>query len=273
MTIAISMKVNDGIVLAADSAASIMAEIPGTEEIGVINIHEHADKVFNLEKGSPIGAITWGIGGIGNSSISTLMKDFRKEPNGVPGGEIDIQDVTHRLVDFVYERHYRPAFETWKKKPNIGFMVVGYSRGEDFAEEWLFEIVDGQLVAPRKIRGENESGLTWNGEIEVIARLYLGFGSRIGDALRDIGLEHDLVEKTIGGLRQRLSVPLVVPAMPIQDAIDLAEFLVETTVKFSQYSPGAPTVGGPIDIAAITKHEGFRWVRRKHYFKAELNPT
>jgi len=32
------------------------------------------------------------------------------------------------------------------------------------------------------------------------------------------------------------------------------------------------TVGGPIDVAVITKGDGFVWVKRKHYFRAELNP-
>jgi hypothetical protein len=32
------------------------------------------------------------------------------------------------------------------------------------------------------------------------------------------------------------------------------------------------TVGGPVDVAVITKGDGFVWVDRKHYFKADLNP-
>ena len=59
--------------------------------------------------------------------------------------------------------------------------------------------------------------------------------------------------------------------MPIQDAIDLAEFLVELTIKWSRFTPGPPTVGGPIEIAAITRHEGFKWIRRKQYYSPELN--
>ena len=30
-------------------------------------------------------------------------------------------------------------------------------------------------------------------------------------------------------------------------------------------------VGGPIDVAVISKGDGFVWIKRKHYFKAELN--
>ena len=53
---------------------------------------------------------------------------------------------------------------------------------------------------------------------------------------------------------------LFVEAMPIQDAVDLARFLVQATISFVKFSVARPkTVGGPIGVAAITKHEGFRW--------------
>jgi len=32
------------------------------------------------------------------------------------------------------------------------------------------------------------------------------------------------------------------------------------------------TVGGPVDVALISKGEGFIWIKRKHYFDTELNP-
>jgi hypothetical protein len=34
----------------------------------------------------------------------------------------------------------------------------------------------------------------------------------------------------------------------------------------------AETVGGPIDMAVISRADGFIWIKRKHYFKKELNP-
>jgi hypothetical protein len=60
--------------------------------------------------------------------------------------------------------------------------------------------------------------------------------------------------------------------MPIQDAINLSEYFVDLTEKFFKYASGATTVGGPIEIAAITKYESFKWVRRKHYYLSEMNP-
>jgi len=54
-----------------------------------------------------------------------------------------------------------------------------------------------------------------------------------------------------------LSIPLGASEMPIQDAIDLADFLVEICKKTSRLVPGPQIIGGPTDIAVITKHEGF----------------
>ena len=275
MTIAISLKVNDGVVLASDSAASIWAQSPDGQTLGVVNIYENADKVFNLCKGHPIGAITWGSGSIGNSSISTLVKDFRKGLNSrlAPDGSFTIEGISSEFTKFIYDEHYLPSFSSWARKPDIGFIVTGYGTGLDYAEEWIIEVINGQLRGPSKLRGESEIGLAWNGEPEAITRLYKGHGTGLPVVLEACGIESNKIDEIMAKVRELLIAPLVVPPLPIQDAIDLAEFLVETTMKFSKYKPGPTTVGGPIDIAAITKHEGFKWVKRKHYFNTTLNPS
>src|SRR3954469_16263765 len=68
MTIAISLKVNDGLVLAADSASTLLVQGPGGA-IGVANVYNNANKIFNLKKNIPVGAVTWGLGSIGNASM------------------------------------------------------------------------------------------------------------------------------------------------------------------------------------------------------------
>ena len=60
--------------------------------------------------------------------------------------------------------------------------------------------------------------------------------------------------------------------MPIQDAINLADFLVDVTKRYFAFHPGADIVGGSTDIATVTRHEGFKWIKRKHYYPADLNP-
>lgn len=275
MTIAISLKVNDGVVLAADSAATIFSNPSKNNPGGVINVYQNAEKVFNLCKGRPIGSITWGSGSIGQASISTLMKDFRKENQEILSKEdFHVEEITNELSKFIYEKNYIPAFENWPKnsRPGIGFMVAGYSGEESFAEEWKFDIIKGELIGPSKIRGKEMSGVTWNGEPEALFRLILGSSNGLDAVLIECEVDDQLRDKILKKATEMLTVPFIIAPMPIKDAIDLAEFLVQTTINFSKFSPGAPTVGGPIDIAAITKHEGFKWIKRKHYYNSELNP-
>ena len=51
----------------------------------------------------------------------------------------------------------------------------------------------------------------------------------------------------------------------------MAESLVNLTSFKRHVSSEAETVGGPTDVAVITKGDGFIWIKRKHYFKADLN--
>lgn len=51
----------------------------------------------------------------------------------------------------------------------------------------------------------------------------------------------------------------------------MAETLVNLVSFRKQVTLEAETVGGPIDVAVITKGDGFVWIKRKHYFDASLN--
>ncbi|MCE7699793.1 MAG: hypothetical protein K8E24_013590, partial [Methanobacterium paludis] len=124
---------------------------------------------------------------------------------------------------------------------------------------------------PYPIRKKEEVGINCNGEPEAIQRLYAGYSSFLPLILEEAKLDGNKINE-IQNLCFKLSAPMITPAMPIQDAIDLAQFLIETTINFSRFTPGAQTVGGPIEIAAVTKHEGFKWIKRKHYFDSSLNP-
>ncbi|HEC1652466.1 TPA: hypothetical protein R1156_004471 [Yersinia enterocolitica] len=63
----------------------------------------------------------------------------------------------------------------------------------------------------------------------------------------------------------------MVKFLPKQDLAYMAESLVNLTAFKRKVSEDSETVGGPIDVAIISKTDGFIWVRRKHYFDKELN--
>lgn len=56
-----------------------------------------------------------------------------------------------------------------------------------------------------------------------------------------------------------------------EEMAELAESLINIQVLKYKVSPDLETVGGPIDVAIISKHDGFVWKKRKLYFPRELN--
>jgi hypothetical protein len=63
-----------------------------------------------------------------------------------------------------------------------------------------------------------------------------------------------------------------VSTLPKNELASLAESLVQFTSLKRKMSTDLETVGEPIDVAVISKGDGFVWIRRKHYFDAALNP-
>ena len=53
---------------------------------------------------------------------------------------------------------------------------------------------------------------------------------------------------------------------------ELAETLVELQSLKEKVTKPTESVGGPIDVAVISKADGFIWIKRKHYFDPALNP-
>ena len=63
----------------------------------------------------------------------------------------------------------------------------------------------------------------------------------------------------------------VVHALPKDELASMAETLINLTSFKRRVSMEEETVGGPIDVAVISKGDGFIWIKRKHYFEPELN--
>lgn len=71
------------------------------------------------------------------------------------------------------------------------------------------------------------------------------------------------------------SKPLIdtVVLLDKEDMANMAESFISLTSLVRRMQPGEETVGGPVDVAVISKGDGFVWINRKHYFKPELNAS
>jgi hypothetical protein len=285
LTIAVVVKVDDGYVLASDSATTVGGSTPSGDVI--LNIYNNANKIFNLRKGLPLSAMTYNLGNIGPASISTLAKDLRVRFNGkatgyeawkLKRGEYTMQEVVTRFKEFFWDEHYEPFANDAKARgedtPLLGLIVGGYGADSDQPELFEFQLTQTGCAGPTPVL-QDDSGASWWAQGEAIYRLLKGVSGALPQALLNLNLASDDAEavRIAEDIAGQVNAQIVAAAMPIQDAVDLAEFLVRVTIGFVRFCPGHPTVGGPIEIAAVTKHEGFKWVQRKHYFDAKLNPT
>jgi hypothetical protein len=56
-----------------------------------------------------------------------------------------------------------------------------------------------------------------------------------------------------------------------EDLSEMAESLIYLTYLKRRITFAEESVGGPVDVAVISKGDGFVWIKRKHYFSPELN--
>ena len=98
------------------------------------------------------------------------------------------------------------------------------------------------------------------------------------DALRDQMKKYNAsiaesINESLGRIRQEHARGIVgvVASLPKEDLAGMAEALVDLTSLKRRVSLEAETVGGPTDVAVITKGDGMVWIKRKQYFPPELN--
>lgn len=63
----------------------------------------------------------------------------------------------------------------------------------------------------------------------------------------------------------------IVSSLPKDELAGMAESLVNLTSLKTRVTEDIETVGGPIDVAVLSKGDGFIWIKRKHYFEPRLN--
>ena len=97
-----------------------------------------------------------------------------------------------------------------------------------------------------------------------VGRLLMGYDfSRLRDAaLTDpqAQIAHQYFQKE----QLSYSMPVPMSAMPLQDAINFAEFMGETAAGYDRFRAGPPTVGGELDILVLSA-DSREWVDHKEF--------
>ena len=88
-------------------------------------------------------------------------------------------------------------------------------------------------------------------------------------------IEQESIKKYQAHRFEKFEEPLTesISAMSISELSTLAKTIVELEALNERLSEPSQSVGGPTDIISITKNEGLIWIKRKHYFEKDLNPS
>jgi hypothetical protein len=285
MTVCVSVKVSEGLVLAADSMSAVHGTYPGADgktTAGILKTYQHVRKLAHL-KDYPIGTLTWGTAVVGPRSIDSLIREYEyglvsraeqaarlKTPGaGDPAAPDEQPTDSVRAIAEGLLRHvqplYRAAFddEPPDQRPPLGILVGGFSGGQFFPEQWLIDLprsADLQPIRP-DVNGQPWFGAMWFGLTDAIVRLHWGRDER---AIPLLAKRFNVSTEEIAALLEPLQYPVAFTGMPLQDAIDYAVYLVNVVIGRFRFVVGVPLCGGDIDVAVITPG-AFHWVQRKSW--------
>jgi hypothetical protein len=251
MTIVASVKVRDGLILATDSMTQIHGQSPqGPPQF--LKGYENARKLFQVGK-LPIGVMTYGLGNIGQRSMEGLIREFSSTKLGQ---RKKVETIAQALYGFIKGKYEEQGYAQLQEPPALGFYIAGYSPNGHFPEEWEFVLPrDAKAV---RVRASEDFGANWRGIDFPFTRLWMGFGLRIPERLAAKGWS----QKEIGELVGDLQTPALYDGMPVQDAVNFANYILRVTIGYTEFSVGHSACGGPIQLATVLPDEEFKWIER-----------
>src|SRR5450631_898848 len=212
MSLGIAFKGPEGIVLAADSRVTIMAQhvVPGQPPFVVPSTFDNATKLLRIKGQNHVGAVTYGMGAIGQSAPRTahsFIPEFEahlaaKHP--APAGLVD--EKTRRLSVEEFAKELSSFFgDRWTSSgmpnplppgaPEMVFLIGGYDPGKPYGR--LFEFSIPTKPNPiEQLSAEGQFGLVWGGQREIVDRLLQGYDQRALDIVAaELKLEPTKVEE------------------------------------------------------------------------------
>jgi hypothetical protein len=272
MSLAIVFKGPEGIVLAADSRVTLTAQVPQNNMLLPV-FYDNATKLLRVNGQSYVGAVTYGAGAIGeqeprtaHSFIPEFEEKLKEELNKKKGEteedvQLSVEEFADRLSEF-FAGQWKDRMPQNYSGPDMVFLIGGYDKGQPYGR--VFEVAIPSKPKPREQMASNAFGLTWGGQKEFVDRLIQGYDAGILSIVQQTLQLPDAQRDSLGeALRRHLAVPIPYQFLPLQDCVDLAIFLLRTTIALQKWIIGVRGVGGAIDVATITRTEGFRPIQQK----------
>ena len=261
MTLAVVFKGPEGLALAVDSRVTLDVQLPTGRQTS--SYFDNATKLLSIQGQSYVGIVTYGMGAIGQAQPRTahgFIPEFEAQLSRKYDQRAGVSEVAQELGAF-YTQQWQQA-DMPSGAPPMVFLVAGFD--ESYAYGRVYEVVIPNHPQPVEKNPGNQFGITWGGQGELAARLLGGVDQQAAVIAQN---ELRLSTAQREGLRtkwaEQLSLPIPYQFLPLQDCVDLSAFLVDMTSSVQTWILGVRGVGGAIDVATITRTEGFRAIKQK----------
>jgi hypothetical protein len=259
VSLGVAIKGAEGVVLAADSRVTLEASRPAPQP-PIIVTFDNATKLlsFEGEKHKWVGAVTYGAAVIGARTAHSFFPEFELK---LPGERLPVAEYAKLLSEFFMER-WKEVMQAGYQGPDMTFLIGGFDEGAAYGSVYILDIPRNPTPQPRTA-GDHDFGMTWGGQFEVASRIVHGFEPSLPGLIQQaLDLSGEQMQKLMPVLGQ-LEFRFPYQVLPLQDCIDLATFMIRTTVTAQSLSVGIRGVGGPIDVATITRVNGLEFIQRK----------
>ncbi|HKV95980.1 MAG TPA: hypothetical protein VJR90_00630 [Gammaproteobacteria bacterium] len=235
MSLAITVYVREGIVMAADSRLTLNQTV---SQVDAQVVHLAVGQSDNVQKlflsPNRVGISTFGDADIKGVPIAGFVDSFlatKLPDNG------QVEETAKALLAF---------FRSNDPMPSTTFHVAGYTSSGAIAQQEVW-LVDIRTNCCERKNPPEEQGATWGGEIDILSRL-------VNPVAR--------VDASGKILMNLPDYPIPWGFFTLQDAIDFAIFATRSTIDAIRFQPRAKTVGGPIDVLVLQQN-GCKWIQRK----------
>jgi len=260
MSLGVVIKGPEGVVLACDSRVTLSAS--KNDGSPPINVNfDNATKLLSFEEPhNYFGAVTYGTAVIGLRTAHSFIPELRNEL-----GEERKEKVLDyaKIISKFFVKQWKKEFPSDYSGTPMVFVAGGYDKNNAYPKIYIFEIPNKPEPEERN-PGDTNFGIAWGGQLEIACRLIHGFDPGVKPILTSIdGIDEQQADLIIQKLREKLEISIPYKILPLQDCIDLAHFMIQTTIIGQSLSIGIRGVGGPIDVAVITKSEGLKYIQKK----------
>ena len=258
------------------------------------------DKMLRLKDNQPVAVMI-----VGNSLLTKLPWDvivrwYRKQndSSGFPKLEDYVQQFKVFVDSEIIASHIKNDV-VLKENERTFLVFAGYGEDEAYPSICQYEVtginkskLQWQLSGSANISDEQESNIFTSGQSDIIDAIELGIqNERIGvirkrfQTLIEDLLTQNLLDSLIGKidypairqevadliresgkdhLRQHLEA---IKQFDLQKMACLAENLIKATELHRKITFRQEEVGGLIDLAVITREDGFQWLNRKSWYE------